>query len=246
MSVHDFGKPATRPRQKQDISLTQDVPAFRADDTVLEQVWRAIDAKCAEAGKPSSKLTVYQTVRPAGRGASERHEYGYESIRDLRRSSNGPDLLREYTLGVSSPWGDDFRRVRFSASRIGTASVVASAPDAAWCREAVDAVLDVFRPHTTWYAVVHRMGMTWPFIVYLGVLAAVLTGSLREPPMGYGELAVYLVLLATILIVTFWRDRLFPPADIRVERLPANVAMPDWPSAAKKDDAASSESPPNE
>ena len=242
MSVHDFGKLATRPQPKRDISLTQDIPAFRADDTVLEQVWRAIEAKCAEAGKPSGKFTVYETVRPAGRGTSERHEYEYESLRDLRRSSNGPDLLREYTLSVSSPWGDDFRRIRFSASRIGTASVVASAPDADWCREAVDAVLDAFRPHTTWYAIVHRMGMTWPFIAYLGVLAAMLAGTFREPPLGYGELAAYLTLLATIFIVMFWRDRLFPPADIRVERRPAKVATLDRASAAD-DDPAPSESP---
>ena len=89
--------------------LTQQVPAFRADDAVLGQLWRAIEAKCGEAGPPSSSLTVYETERAAGRGTKERHTYEYQSMDDLRRSSNEPALLREYTLSVSSPWGDDYR-----------------------------------------------------------------------------------------------------------------------------------------
>ena len=245
MSVHDFGKPATPPQPKRDISLTQQIPAFRAGDVALEQVWRALEAKCAEAGKPNGDLTVYETLRPSGHGARERRESEYRSVHDLRRSSDGPDLLREYTLRVSSPWGDDHRRVRVSAGGIGTASVVASAPDADWCREAADAVLDLLRPHTTWYAIVYRMGLTGLFIAYFGVLAALLAGSLRESALGYGELAAYLTALAAIVAVTFWRERLFPPADIRVERLPANVATHDWPAAATKDPDPA-ESPPGD
>ena len=243
MSVHDFGKPATRPRQKRDVTLTQQIPAYRADDTALEQVWRAVEAKCAEAGKPSGSLTVYETLPPSGRGVRERRESEYRSIDDLRLSSDGPDLLREYTLSVSSPWGDDFRRVRVSAGGVGTASVVASAPDADWCREAADAVLGLLRPHATWYAIVHRMGLGGLFIAYMAVLAALLAASLRETPLGFVELAVYLALLAAILIVMFWRDRLFPPADIRVERRPAKVAVIDRPPTADHDAVPSASRP---
>ena len=216
MSVHHFGKRNAPQQQKRSTTLKQDVPAFRADDAVLEQVWRAIEAKCGEAGRPSSSLTIYETVHAAGRGTKERHTYEYESIDDLRRSSNEPALLRHYTLSVSSPWGEDCRRVYFFASRHGAASVEISAPDADWCHEVLETVLHLLRPHTAWYSIVHRVGLIGTFSAYMGLAALAIWASLRGYPIGFGEIAVYAVSLGVIVTLDFLRDRLFPAAEIRV------------------------------
>ena len=233
MSVHDFGKPAEGRRQKQDITVTEDVEAFRADDVALAEVWRIMEAKCAEAGEPSATLTVYLTL--ARRGTRERHEYEFQSIGDLRRSTNRPDLLREFTLRASSPWGDDYRRIRLSTNPRFPATAEATASDPEWCREAVNAVLEPLRAHRPWYAPVHRFGSSGLFYyAFLGVAAVTLWASLRPaPPLTVWELAAYVACLVLMAVVEFGRHRFLPLAEIRVRRHSASVAAPDWPPAGK-------------
>ena len=226
MSVHTFGTPAAPVRQKREIRVTQDVPAFRADDAVLEKIWRTVEEKCAEAGKPRASLVVYQTVRVSGRSSKERHEHEYESVDHLRRSASAPDLLREYSLNVSSPWGDDYRRVRFAAGRSGLASIEASAPDGEWCREVVDAVLDLLRPHHRAYAFTFRGGWIATLTALILLTAGMLVALIDEP--NWTPWAVCLTLILLILA----RDWLLPTADIRVDKHRARVAQPEWPTAA--------------
>ena len=234
MSVHDFGKRAAGHPQGQNVTVTQEVPAFRADDSVLDRVWRAIEARCAEGGTPSGTLTVYRSLRGSQRAARERHRYEYQSVDDLRRAARGPGVLREYALDISSPWDEDHRRVRFAASGRGPATIEAIAADAEWCREVVEAVLDLLRPHGPWYAVVHRIGEEGTFHAFLGVAAVTMWAALRRSPLGFGELAVYLAALALILALEIGRRRLFPAADIRVLRRPSSVPTPGWPSAVQR------------
>ena len=229
MSVHDFGKRAAGHSQRQNVTVTQEVPAFRADDSVLDRVWRAIAARCAEGGTPSGTLTVYRSLRGSQRAARERHRYEYRSVDDLRRAASGPGVLREYALDVSSPWGEDHRRVRFTASGRGPAAIEAIAADAEWCRDVVGAVLDLLRPHSPWYALVHRVGADGTFHAFLGVAAVTMWAALRQSPLGFGELAVYVTGLALIVALEIGRRRFFPAADIRVLRRPASVATPRWP-----------------
>ncbi len=113
------------------VTLTQQVPAFRMDDATLERLWSVLEAKCAEAGPPTGRLTVRERVRGAGRRTPETHEHEYQWVDDLRGASSGPGLLRDYALSVSSPWGDNYRRVRFRAPGGGRAAwLEVSAPEA--------------------------------------------------------------------------------------------------------------------
>ena len=210
------------------VKLTRRAPAFRIDDAVLEQLWRALGAKCAEAGSPDGTLTVRETLRTAGRPTPEKHEHTYRSIDDLRRASNGSRLLRDYTLRVSSPWGDDHRSASIYAFRAGgTASVEVSAPEAAWCHDVMDTVLGLLRPHRTWYAAVH-LGGPWTPLLAMGVLVivAVVRTLVLGPPPGLADFAIYFACLALFLL----RDWIFPAADIRVEPSRPQIAAPGgWP-----------------
>ena len=231
MSIHHFEKRDAPQPQKRNTSMEHRVPAFRADDTVLGQLWRTLEAKCREAGPPSSSLTVYETVRAAGRGTKERHTYEYQSIDELRRSSNGPALLREFRLSVSSPWGDDYRKVHFFAGGFGTASVDISAPDAAWCHEVLKTVLHLLRPHTAWYAIVHRVGAYGTLCACLAMAALATWANVREYPIGLREIVVYGVSLGVIAALELLRDRIFPAAEIRVARHDRNGSALDGPSS---------------
>ena len=215
------------------VKLTRRAPAFRIDDAVLEQLWRALGAKCAEAGPPDGTLTVRETVRAAGR-TPEKHENQYRSIDDLRRASNDDRLLRDYTLRVSSPWGDDHRLVSIYASRAGgPASVEVSAPEAAWCHDVMDTVLDLLRPHRTWHAAAH-LGGPWAPLWAMGALVAMLVvcSLVLDRPWGPVGFAIYFAGLALLLL----RDWLFPAADIRVEPRRPQVAAPGgWPPAGGTD-----------
>lgn len=208
------------------VKLTRRAPAFRIDDAVLEQLWRALETKCAEAGPPDGALTVRETVRAAGRTA-EKHENKYAGIDDLRRASNGFRLLRDYTLNVSSPWGDDYRSVSIYAFRSGgTASVDVSAPEAPWCHDVMDTVFDLLRPHRTWYAAVH-LGGPWMPPLAMGALAVTLVAGnlVLDRSWGPAGFAIYFAGLALLLA----RDWIFPAADIRVEpRRPQLGAPGGW------------------
>lgn len=54
------------------VTLTQQVPAFRMDDATLERLWSVLEAKCAEAGPPTGRLTVRERDRGAGAGRRRR------------------------------------------------------------------------------------------------------------------------------------------------------------------------------
>ena len=207
------------------VKLTQQVPAFRIDDAVLGRLWRAIEAKCAEAGTPSGKLSVWETVRVAGRPTPEKHQHEYQSIDELRRGSSGPGLLRNYWLSVSTPWGGDHRRVIFHASGGGSAaSVEVEAPDAEWCREVVDTVLDLLLPYTVRCAILHRGGAPYAAIGAVTVVTVVSIGVFHEHPwVVFVALALQMSFMALILC----RDRMFPAADIRVRRRLAPVSTPE-------------------
>ena len=215
------------------VTVTRRAPAFRIDDAVLERLWRALEAKCAETGPPGGTLTVREKVRAPGR-SPEKHEHKYQSIDDLRRASNGSRLLRDYTLHVSSPWGDDHRSVSIYAFRSGgTASVEAGAPEARWCHDVMDTVLDVLRPHRTWYAALY-LGGPWMPLLAMGALAVTLVVSnlVLDRPWGPAGFAIYFAGLALLLL----RDWMFPAADIRVEpRLPHVAASGSGPAAGDTD-----------
>ncbi len=215
------------------VKLTRRAPAFRIDDAVLGQLWRALGAKCAEAGPPDGTLTVRETVRAAGR-TPEKHEHEYRSIDDLRRASKDARLLRDYTLRVSSPWGDDHRSVSIYAFRAGgPASVEVSAPEAPWCHEVMDTVLGLLRPHRTWHAAVHLGGPRALLLAMCGlVLAPLVRNFVLDRPWGFPDFAIYFACLALLLL----RDWLFPAADIRVEPCRPQVAAPGgWPPAGNTD-----------
>ena len=149
------------------VKLTEQVPAFRIDDDTFERLWRGVEAKWAGEKPARNTLTVRETVRVAGRCTPEKHEQDYQSIDELRREPNGPGVLRAYTLAVSS-WGKESREVRFGAYGGGHAATLeVNAADAAWCREVVDTVLELLRPHTLWYAAVHRISPWAPLAAAL-------------------------------------------------------------------------------
>lgn len=203
------------------VTLKQQVPAFRIDDAVLARLWRALEAKWAGEKPAMSYLTVRETVRAPGRRAPEEHEHKYQDIDELRRASSGPGLLRHYHLTVSS-WGKDGRGVSFGAFGGGSAaSVEVNAADAEWCREVVDTVLDLLRPHTLWYAIVHRGGFWAPPAAALFLAGVTIIASLVLAQWSVLAFALYLALLAVIL----WRERIFPAADILVRRRDAPPAL---------------------
>lgn len=206
------------------VKLSQPLPAFRIDDAVLERLWRLLEAKCAEAGPPRGSLSVSEKVRVAGRRTPEEHEHEYRNVDELRQTPGGPVLLRDYGLYVSTPWDSDGRCVRFRASGVGAASVEADAPDAAWCREVVDAVLELLRPHAVWYGIVHR-GAPWVMPSALG--AAFLAAAVVSVEVLGWHPAVALPLWASFLALGMWPNRIFPAADIRVRRREAQPAPPE-------------------
>lgn len=229
MSIRHFQKPTSSLGEKQEVTLTQPIPAFRANDIALERVWRTMHAKCAEVGEPTGRLTITTRGRSSRNGPREDREYEYESIADLRRSPSAPVLLRVYTLSVSSPWGDDYRRVRLSSYGYGAASLTAIAPDADWCREVIAAVLDHLRAHTAWYSPVHSgAGTVGLFVAPIAMVAAMSTSMALGLPVVVVH-GMYWSALAASLAVLFWRERLFPPADIRLDRRAADVVPHDRP-----------------
>lgn len=224
MSIHHFRKPTPNSGERREVTLEQSIPAFRANDAVLEQVWRTMCTKCAEVGEPTGWLRIYETVRTSRSGPREECEYKYESIDDLRRSPRGPSLLREYTLSVSSPWGDNYRNVRLSHYRHGRASVTATGPDAKWCHKVIAAVLVHLRAHAAWYSFVHCRAVTIGLFASLSaIVVAMAIAAALELPLGIGAHAMYWTAIALISVLLFGRDRLFPAADIHVERRAAEV-----------------------
>ena len=197
------------------VTLTQPVPAFRIDDGTLERLWWTLEEKCAEAKPSTSSLTVRDRIRVAGRRTPEVHRQEYQSTDALRRASSGPNLLRDYTLTVSSPWGDNRRSVRLEAFGGGrAASLEVTAPEAEWCHEVVDAVLEQLRPYRAWYALAHRGGFGPTFVAVVAVVAVVAILLLQQVWATVAALACQFSLTALILS----RDRLLPAADICVER----------------------------
>ena len=90
-----------------------------------------------------------------------------------------------------------------------------NAVDAAWCREVVDTVLELLRPHTLWYAAVHRISLWALFAAAILALVGVPLASSWGFPVGSAlACALYLACLAVI----FFRERIFPAADILVRR----------------------------
>ncbi len=69
-------------------------------------------------------------------------------------------------------------------------------------------------------------------------LSAVSASESEAPQFGLFDAACLAALVALLTIIV-GRERLFPPADIHVRRFPANVAAPDWPTAAHDEDAPS-------
>lgn len=205
------------------VKLTEQVPAFRIDDRVLERVWRGVEAKWAGEQPEVNTFTVRERVRIAGRRAWEDHQHDYQSVDDLRRMPGRPDVLRNYTLAVSS-WGKESREVRFGASGDGYAATVeVNAADAAWCREVADTVLELLRPHTLWYAAVHRISL-W---VALAAMIATLCGLPLAILYGSPQWTVLLVALYLLfLVVIAFRDLIFPAADILVRRRGTQSAAP--------------------
>lgn len=205
------------------VKLREQVPAFRLDDRVLERLWRGVEAKWAGEQPEVNTFTVRERVRVAGRRAREEHQHDYQSVEELRRTPGGPDVLRNYTLAVSSR-GKESREVRFGASGDGDAATVeVNAADAAWCREVADTVLELLRPHTLWYAAVHRISL-W---VALAAMIATLGGLPLAISYGSPQWTVLVVALyLACLVVIAFRDLIFPAADILVRRRGTQSAAP--------------------
>ena len=205
------------------VKLTEAVPAFRIDDSVLERLWQSVEAKWAGEKLARNTLTVRETVRVAGRRTPEKHEQDYQSIDELRREPSSPGVLRAYTLAVSS-WGKESREVRFGAHGGGHAATVeVNAADAAWCREVVDTVLELLRPHTLWYAAVHRISPWAPLAAAIPAVVSMPLAILWGFPLwGVLVFALYLLFLA----VLGFRERVFPAADILVRRRGMQPAAP--------------------
>ena len=194
------------------VKLTQPLPPFRIDDAVLERLWRTLEAKWTGEKPSSSKLTVCERTRGAAGRAREEHRHAYQSVKELQRATSGSGLLREYTLSVYS-WGDDSRGVSlYAPGGGGAATIEVEGAHAEWCREVLDTVLNLLRPHTVWYAMVHRHGLGTPIWAALVLGAAWIVASWFLPRWLPLVMALYLPLLAMIL----FRERLFPAADIRV------------------------------
>ena len=205
------------------VKLTEQVPAFRIDDRVLERLWRGVEAKWAGEEPAVNTFTVRETVRIAGRRAHEEHQRDYQSVDELRRAPGGPRVLRHYTLAVSS-WGKESREVRFGAYGGGYAATLeVNAADAAWCREVADTVLELLRPHTLWYAAVHRISLWVPFAAAIPTLGGMaLAISCGSPQWSVLVVALYL----SFVIVTAFREWIFPAADILVRRRGTQPAAP--------------------
>ncbi len=205
------------------VRLKEQVPAFRIDDDAFERLWRSVEAKWAGEEPARNTLTVRETVRVAGRRTPEEHEQDYQSVDELRRATGGPGVLRAYTLYISS-WGKESRAVRFGAYGGGsTATVEVNAADAAWCREVVDTVLELLRPHTLWYAAVHRISLSAMTAAAVLALVSVPLAYSRGFPLGSVlAFALYLALMAVVL----FPERIFPAADILVRRRGTQPAVP--------------------
>ena len=108
----------------------------------------------------------------------------------------------------------------------GTASVEVSAPEAPWCHDVMDTVLDLLRPHRTWYAAVHLGGPWMPPLAMVALAVTLIVSNLvLDPSWGPAGFAIYFAGLALLLL----RDWIFPAADIRVEpRRPQLGAPGGW------------------
>ena len=194
------------------MKLTQPLPPFRIDDAVLDRLWRTLEAKWNGEKPSSSTLTVCERTRGAAHDAREEHRHDYQSVNELQRTTGGSGLLREYALSVYS-WGPDSRGVRlYSPGGGGAATIEVEGTDAEWCHEVLDTVLNLLRPHAVWYATVYRGGLWAPIWAVLVLGGAVIAASWFLPRWVPLVLALYLPLLAVVLL----RERLFPAADIRV------------------------------
>ena len=221
-------QPPPERQEKHEFTVRQRVPAFRADDSVLEELWRTMRDKCAETGEPRTSLTFSTTTQASGNGPREEHEHKYERIDDLRRSPDKPDRLHEYSLYASTSLLDnDGRSISFNAYRDG-ATVTAKAPDGEWCREAASAILAVLHTHTTWYAPIFRISVAQnlgALAVAWGLLIARIAIT-QEPPSSTAELAFWATVLATMTL-PLYRELFFSAAEIRMERRRSNVVTLD-------------------
>ena len=103
----------------------------------------------------------------------------------------------------------------------GTASVEVNAPEAPWCHDMMDTILDLLRPHRTWYAAVH-LGGPWTPLWAMGVLTAMLVvcSFVLDRPWGPAGFTIYFAGLALLLL----RDWIFPAADIRSRDRPISAS----------------------
>ena len=65
------------------------------------------------------------------------------------------------------------------------------APDVDWCHDVLETVLRLLRPHTAWYAIVHRVGLYGTLCACLGMAALAIWANVREYPIGLREIVVY-------------------------------------------------------
>lgn len=215
-------------QEKHEFTVKQRVPAFRADDSVLEELWRIMRDKCAEAGEPRTSLSFSTTTHASGNGPREEHEHKYERIDDLRRAPDKPDRLREYTLHAATSFlDDDGRSIFFNAYRDG-ACISAKAPDPDWCRDAASAMLTVLRPHTAWYAPIFRLTGLQTFGPVAALTALLLmTAATREQLPGAITLTPIWTTLLVIMLIPLYRELLFSPAEIQIRTPGSNVVTLD-------------------
>ena len=212
---------------KQESTLSRAVPAFAAADVTLAGLWLALAEKCGVDAITYQQLSVSARKPSSLRGAREEHRYRYESAADLHHAPPSLRRLRDYSLTILASTSRGAYNVRLEANGMGAARVTASAPDAAWCREAVDIVLTTLRPHRLWYGFVHRIGYPWFFAASVLIVAASLVAGAREAPLGvagwFSFIGAWIVVLAVLLL----RDLVFPAASIKVEsRPPSAVPRP--------------------
>ena len=212
---------------KQESTLSRDVPAFAAADATVEGLWRALAEKCGVDAITYQRLSIRARKSSSLRGAREEHQYEYESAADLHHAPPSLRRLRVYSLTILASTSRGAFRVRLEASGMGVACVTARAPDAVWCREAVDIVLTTLRPHRLWYGFVHRIGYPWFFAASVLIVAASLVASAREAPLGVAEAFSLSGAGIVVLGVLLLRDLGLDAASIKVEsRPPSAVPRP--------------------
>ena len=216
---HKFPRTPVPARRHTTASITRRMLAFKADAQTLEHLWDVMRKHCA--GKETTYTSL--TVNKKTRGVKVEHRY--DTMRQLRDARNGPKVLRDYHLSAHSGWGTDKRSIRLSSDHGHPATLTATGPDEAWCRDALAAVETSLRHSACWHAPIHRIPEWALFAAMAALLGIMLISGLTATPERFPS-PIWLAAnigLYTAIGLTLFRARCFPAADFVVDRPPPSV-----------------------